>query len=692
MTELDKLVNQVYSGLVVRKDLVKEVKGNAIVPSYVLEYLLGQYCATDDEASVDAGIETVKSILAAHYVHRSDANKVKAEINEKGNKKIIDKVEVTFNDKKGTYEATFSNLQLTKVPISADIVNKNQKILVSGIWCIVSVSYTSVDIKDVSPWSIESLKPIQLSSVDFDSYRENRKSFTSEEWLHLIIHSIGFNPEMFSPRAMRLLLLRLIPFCERNYNLVELGPKGTGKSHIYSEFSPHGMLLSGGEVTVAKLFVNNNTGRIGLVGFWDAIAFDEFAGKEKKADKAIVDILKNYMANKSFSRGVETLGAEASLAFVGNTSHNVPYMLKHSNLFEDLPKAYYDSAFIDRIHCYVPGWEFDNIRSEMFSSSYGFIIDYLAEMLRHMRDYDYSSIYKKWFTLSDSLTTRDKDGINKTFSGLVKILYPDENVEKEEAEELLALAIECRCRVKEQMLRIDSTFDVPEFYYIDKASGEKREVRTLEEQTYPELYRKSIVKEEKENSVLLEMNESPATSVGSEMVLKTETKSGLEPIHKSYPDGVTGISFERLFGRYLKDATEIEIQDPYLLTFMQQKNLLDLLILIARMKKPEDEIHVKLITIKDRTKDGSASQNVNLGFIKDQIAPQGIVFTYTYDDAERIHARYIKTNTGWKIMIDRGLDIFLKYPARDLLALPSCLQEARQCRSFELTVVRDDGE
>ena len=418
MTELDKKANEIYQGLVVRKDLVKEVKGNAIVPSYVLEYLLGQYCATDDQESVTTGIQTVKDILAAHYVHRNEANRVKAEINERGSKKVIDKIEVAFNDKKGTYEASFANLGLTKVPVDSDTVNRNKKLLVSGIWCIASVSYSATQEKDVSPWNIDSLKPIQLSNIDFESFKNGRSSFSSVEWLDLLIHSIGFNPEVFSDRAKMLLLLRLIPFCERNYNLVELGPKGTGKSHIYSEFSPHGMLLSGGEVTVAKLFVNNSNGKIGLVGYWDAIAFDEFAGKEKKSDKALVDIMKNYMANKSFSRGVETLGAEASMVFVGNTSHNVPYMLKHSNLFDDFPKAYYDSAFIDRIHCYVPGWEFDNIRTEMFSTSYGFVIDYLAEMLRYMRDYDYSAYYKEWFFLSDSISTRDKDGINKTFSVL----------------------------------------------------------------------------------------------------------------------------------------------------------------------------------------------------------------------------------------------------------------------------------
>lgn len=684
MTELDKKANEIYQGLVVRKDLVKEVRGNAIVPSYVLEYLLGQYCATDDQESVTTGIQTVKDILAAHYVHRNEANRIKAEINERGSKKVIDKIEVAFNDKKGTYEASFANLGLNRVPVDSDTVNRNKKLLVSGIWCIASVSYSPRDEKDMSPWSIESLKPIQLSNIDFESFRAGRGSFSFDEWLDLLIHSIGFNPDVFSERTKLLLLLRLIPFCERNYNLVELGPKGTGKSHIYSEFSPHGMLLSGGEVTVAKLFVNNNSGKIGLVGYWDTIAFDEFAGKEKKTDKALVDIMKNYMANKSFSRGVETLGAEASMVFVGNTSHNVPYMLKHSNLFDDFPKAYYDSAFIDRLHCYIPGWEFDNIRSEMFSSSYGFVIDYLAEMLRYMRDFDYSSYYKEWYTLSDSISTRDKDGINKTFSGLMKLLFPDEKITKDQAENLLVTAVECRKRVKDQMMRIDSTFDTPSFSYVDKASGEKKFVQTAEEKQYPELYEK----EKKKPVDEVDETVKEADISIDEKKVSAPLKETLEPVHLQSPDGATGVSYDRLFGRYLDGATEINIQDPYLMTWIQLRNFLEFLNVIARRKNAEDEVTVNLVTIKDRTKEGYFNQNSNLGFIGDQFVQQGIKLNYSFDESERIHARGITTNTGWKIIIDRGLDIFAKYNNKDFLSVQLSLQEARKCRAFEMTVIK----
>ena len=341
--------------------------------------------------------------------------------------------------------------------MSPATIKTHPKLLVGGVWCICDIEYQHSDNARVVPWILGSIKPIQLSNFDFDGYVASRREFTTDEWIDLLIQSIGFNPELFGRRAKLIQLVRLIPFVERNYNLVELGPKGTGKSHIFSEFSPHGMLISGGEVTVPKLFVNNSNGRLGLVGYWDVVAFDEFAGKKKRTDKALVDIMKNYMANKSFSRGVETLGAEASMVFVGNTSHNVPYMLKHSDLFDELPESYHDSAYLDRLHCYIPGWEVDTIRSEMFSDGYGFVVDYIAEVLKSMRDADYSDRYQQHFTLGSDISTRDRDGIHKTFSGLMKIVYPHGEATKEEIEEILRFAIEGRKRVKDQILRIDST-------------------------------------------------------------------------------------------------------------------------------------------------------------------------------------------------------------------------------------------
>ena len=491
MSTLDQKINQQFPGLVVRKDLVKTVKGNAIVPSYVLEYLLGQYCATNDEATIQTGIETVKDVLAKHYVHRNESGLVRSTIKEKGRHKVIDRVSVSLNDKTDAYEAEFANLGVKNVVVDSATVKKHPKLLVSGVWCIADVEYAFTEEKSASPWIMGSLKPIQMSSFDMDSYLTARKQFTTDEWIDLLIQSVGFNPEMFGKRNKLSQLVRLIPFCERNYNLIELGPKGTGKSHIYSEFSPHGMLISGGEVTVPKLFVHNGTGKIGLVGYWDVVAFDEFAGKQKRVDKSLVDIMKNYMANKSFSRGVETLGAEASMVFVGNTEHTVPHMLKHTDLFDPLPEKFHDSAFLDRIHYYIPGWEMDIIRGEMFSSGYGFIVDYLAEILRALRNHDFSDRYTQHFTLASDISTRDRDGINKTFSGLMKIIYPQGEASKEEVEELLRCAIEGRKRVKDQLMRIDATYSKVRFVYEDKA-GKSYAVTTLEESEYPGHYNRVV--------------------------------------------------------------------------------------------------------------------------------------------------------------------------------------------------------
>lgn len=399
MNPLDQKINQYFAGKVVRKDLTKLVKGNAIVPTYVLEYLLGQYCATDDEATIDQGIQTVKSVISNHFVHRDQAQIIKSTIREKGSHRIIDKISVKLNDKDDQYEASFANLGLNKVPVTSQVAKSYPKLLTEGVWCILTMGYLKTDEKNSTPWIVENIKPIQISNVDVEEYKESRKYFTKDEWIDLLIQTMGLNPDEFSFRSKLLQLTRLVPFVENNYNLIELGPKGTGKSHVSSELSPHGILLSGGEVTKAKLFVNNSSGAIGLVGFWDVISYDEFAGKSKKTDRGLVDILKNYMANKSFSRGTSVYGASASMVFIGNTDHTVQYMLKHSNLFDALPKDYYDTAFLDRMHAYLPGWEIQKLRNDMFTSDYGFIVDYLAEILKNLRKEDYTHEYKRFFDL-----------------------------------------------------------------------------------------------------------------------------------------------------------------------------------------------------------------------------------------------------------------------------------------------------
>lgn len=684
-SDLDYKINLLFGGSVVRKDLVKAVKGNAIVPSYVLEYLLGQYAASDDEATIQAGIDAVRKILADHYVHRNESELVKSTIREKGRHRIIDKVTVTLNDKQDVYQASFASLGLTGVIVEPATVKANPKLLVGGVWCICDIEYFHSDDARAVPWILGSLKPIQMSGFDYDEYITSRMRLNTEEWIDLLIQSIGFNPERLGRRAKLLQLVRLVPFVERNYNLVELGPKGTGKSHIYSEFSPHGMLISGGEVTVPKLFVNNANGHLGLVGYWDVVAFDEFAGKKKRTDKALVDIMKNYMANKSFSRGVETLGAEASMVFVGNTSHNVPYMLKYSDLFDELPEAYHDSAFLDRLHFYIPGWEVDTIRNEMFSSGYGFVVDYIAEALRSMRNTDYSDRYQQYFTLGSDISTRDRDGIHKTFSGLMKLIYPGGEATPEEIEELLCFAIEGRKRVKDQILRIDTTMSAVDFGYSDKAGG-WHTVTTLEEEEYADYYYQTRRPERGLPS--REVAESEPIQEGDIAAVPsvTDPEKPLFVGHREFQENQRGVTYETLLLPYLRGATDITIVDPYIRLPHQGRNLVDLLALLAANKDPADEITVTLVTKEDRS-EYTQQHLLMLNDIRASAATFGIVFTVTWD--ESIHDRSIHTNHGWKILLGRGLDIFQKGSGSQF-DLGSRRQEFRQVVAFGITYIRED--
>ena len=682
LTSLDQKITGTFPGLVVRKDLVKMVKGNAIVPSYVLEYLLGQYCATNDEASIETGIQTVKEILAKHYVHRNEAGLIRSTIREKGRHKVIDKVSVALNDKKDVYEAEFSNLGIKKVLIDSGTVKMHPKLLVGGVWCIADIEYEHTEDKESSPWILSTLKPIQMSHFDYEGYIEARQQFSLDEWLDVLVQSVGFNPEYFGRRSKLLQLVRLIPFCERNYNLIELGPKGTGKSHIYSEFSPHGILISGGEVTVPKLFVNNSSGKIGLVGYWDTVAFDEFAGKQKKVDKALVDIMKNYMANKSFSRGVETLGADASMVFVGNTEHSVPYMLKHSDLFDALPEKFYDSAFLDRLHFYIPGWEVDIIRGEMFSNGYGFVVDYLAEILRHQRNQDYSDRYKEHFELSTDISTRDRDAINKTFSGLMKILFPEGGATPEEIAEILKFAMEGRKRVKDQLFRIDTTYAAVDFSY-KGADADFKPVKTLEEIEYPNYFHRTVGEGDASTG-----GETETTANGDSEASATASTDDSAPKaqHLTFAENQRGVSYDDLFGPYLKGAKSITITDPYIRLFYQARNLMELLETIVCLKSEEEEVVVDLITVEDEFK--GDQQKDFFSQMQSSMLSAGIKFHWQFDNSGAQHARHIVTDTGWKIALDRGLDIFQQYDMNDAFGLTNRIQNQRACKAFEVTFIK----
>jgi ATP-dependent Lon protease len=563
--------------------------------------------------------------------------------------------------------------------VDSGTIKKHPKLLVSGVWCLADIEYRHEEENRV-PWILESLKPIQLSDFDFDGYLAAREKFTTDEWIDVLMQSIGFNPEVFGKRSKLLQLVRLIPFCERNYNLIELGPKGTGKSHIYSEFSPHGMLVSGGEISVPKLFVENRPPyKIGLVGYWDCVAFDEFAGKKKRVDKALVDIMKNYMANKSFSRGVETLGAEASMAFVGNTQHTVPYMLRNTDLFDELPEKYHDSAFLDRLHFYIPGWEIDVIRGEMFTTGFGFVVDYLAEILRCQRNYDYSQSYASDFSLSNQISTRDRDAIHKTFSGLMKILYPNKQATKEEVEEILKFAIEGRKRVKDQLMRIDTTYPDVRFSYEAAGRGEVR-VRTLEEEQYPNIYH--LHGDTTESG-----EEQPEDVVPSPAPQATVDQQPTEG-HQVINENQKGISFDQLFGPYLRGASQITVTDPYIRMFHQARNMMELLETIAKLKADEDEIEVHLITVSDEFK--AEEQDDYFQQMQKNAIRTGIKFTWEYQLQQSLHARHIVTNHGWKISLDRGLDIFQQYAMNDAFTMANRLQEQRSCKPFEVTYIKMD--
>jgi len=689
MSELDAKINEHFPGYVVRKDLVKAVKGNAIVPTYVLEYLLGQYCATDDEASIQTGIETVKDILRKHYVNRSEAGLVQSTIKEKGRHKVIDQVSVSLNEKTDSYEATFDNLGIKKVAVDSVTVKAHPRLLVTGIWCIADVQYEFTEDSRISPWILESIKPIQIAKYDFDAYIRAREAFNTEEWIDLLMQSIGFDPAAFGRRSKLLQLMRLIPYVERNYNIIELGPKGTGKSHIYSEFSPHGQLISGGEISVPKLFVNNSNGRIGLVGYWDVVAFDEFAGREKTANKALVDIMKNYMANKSFSRGVNPMGAEASFAFVGNTDHNVPFMLKNSDLFEALPPQFHDSAFIDRLHAYLPGWEVDVIRGEMFTSGYGFIVDYLAEILRHLRNDDLSHAHEAYFKLSSQVSTRDRDAIHKTMSGLLKVLYPNGNQTEAEVEELLKLAIESRKRVKDQLARIDSTYPEVDFHYVG-SDGQQRPVATVEEGEFPQFYHRKPAQEqaEKEETEKETSAQTEETTSSDDDTSPDSTEPQAKEGHQVFAENRKGLSYERLFGPYVKGASRIIITDPYIRMFYQVRNLMEFIEMVAKDKAPEDEVAIHLITAPDEF--SAEKQQENLTSVEQASISAGIQFSWEFDSTGTIHARHIVTDNGWKISLDRGLDIFQRYEMNDVFSLSNRLQEFRSTKTFEVTYLKAD--
>ena len=481
--EIKRKLRDNFDGYIVRKDLTKSIREGANVPVYVLEYLLGQYCNSDDQDIIDEGIENVKRILRDNYVRPDEAQKILSLLREHGSYTIIDKITVVLNTKEDRYEAAFSNLGIKNIPIHPDYVKDYDRLLCGGICCILRLEYEFIeeDKKNTQPIRVRSLKPIQMPHIDMDDLKSGRKAFTKEEWIDVILRTVGMEPEKFTQREKWLLLARMVPLVENNYNLCELGPRSTGKSYVYEQISPNSILVAGGQTTVANLFYNMSNNTVGLVGMWDVVAFDEVAGIKFK-DKDGVQIMKGYMASGSFSRGKAEIQAKASMVFVGNINQSVETLLKTSSLFDPFPPEMgLDTAFLDRMHSYVPGWEIPKYRPDFFTDDYGFITDYLSEFLRELRKDSYSDLMDKYFKLGNNLNQRDTIAVRKTVSGLIKLVYPDGEASKEEVREIVELALELRRRVKEQLKKIGGMefYDV-NFSYIDNEDFEERYVSVPE--------------------------------------------------------------------------------------------------------------------------------------------------------------------------------------------------------------------
>ena len=693
MDSQQKVLNA-FIGKVVRKDLAFLVKGGLPVPTYVLEYLLGQYCASDDEEIINEGLEKVKDVIKNNYVHRAEAESVKGLIREHGKHRIIDKVTVVLNEKNDEYQATFANLGLSGVPIGTDYVRKNPKLLSgNGVWCIVTIGYISGEDVKVR-WEIQTLKPIQISNIDLQEYIEQRKNFTTEEWIDLLMHTVGLNPDTMNRREKFITLARLLPHVENNFNFMELGPKGTGKSHVFQELSPYGVLVSGGDVTSARLFVRMSGKReeLGLVGYWDVVAWDEFEQqKGRSVDAVLIDTMQNYLANKSFNRGKGTHEASASMVFVGNTKHTVPFMLKNTHLFESIPTSFIKGAFLDRIHLYNPGWEIKMLKKDSFTKGYGLITDYIAAVLHAMRNDDRTAVLKDYAKFDGSLSERDHLAIRKTFSGMMKLLYPDGKMTDQEAYELVDFAAESRKRVKDQLYVIDETFksEPALFKYINLKTGIEMNVETLEKVSNPLIIPINSIT----GTVTGELTDADAQPLNegiSEKCFAEEETSASQAakrprIHKlqeksmTFRMGQTGVSYEKLFASYMASANEITVEDPYIRAPWQIKNFMEFALMLINTR-PVDDLKLNLITNEEDEKLPELIDR--LDDIKDDLATYGIDFEYKFRD---FHDRCIKTDTGWTISLGRGLDMFEKY---NTFSIASSRQDMRKCKEFTVIFMK----
>lgn len=665
MDELDKKITSIFGGKVVRKDLLHRIKKGTNVPTFVLEFLLARYCASDDEVEIQGGLEAVLETLNDNYVRPNEANKAQSKVATKGKYKFIDKVHVNYVEKDRRHWAALENFDSRRVAISEKFYRDNDRLLQGGLWCEVTIAYNEIE-DDNYAFYIEDLRPIQLSRFNFDQYCEGREQCSRDEWLDIVLRSVGLEPSKLTLRVKMHFIARLLPFVEPNYNFIELGPRGTGKSYFFSEFSPYSTLISGGQATKATLFYNNQRKKIGLVGFWDTVAFDEVGGIRVK-DPDTIQIMKDFMANGRFSRGVEVI-ADASMAFVGNLDLSVNQIVNSEvyDLFQPLPKEF-DLAVMDRFACYLPGWEMPKNSSEFLTSNYGFITDYLAEAFHHqLKQTNRFEEVNKRIRLGSSVEGRDEKGIKKTVAAFLKILHPSEPPSDEEFQEYVAYAVECRRRVKEQMnkRKSDDEFAKIELSFVD-VEGKEIVVNC------PESIAASATQEptRKDIHVNSRSSEYPSDKKVTSTILDSPSESELPPQEDTWTEplieelkeqhytihyGATGYSYESIMTPYLVGATSIEIEDPYIRATHQIQNLVrfsEAVIKTPTIKK------IRLITSYDDDVDVK-EMSERLSELKQSLLELDIELDIKVN--KHMHDREIRIDNGWTIKIGRGLDFFQK--------------------------------
>lgn len=690
MSTLSDKLNSIFPGRVVRKDLVQRVKKGTNAPTFVLEFLLARYCATDDPDEIETGLAAVFETIQGNFVRPNESNAAQSMVQQNGSHKFIDKVRVTHNEKEKRHWAEMENFGSRRIAIHDTHYRGNPRLLEGGLWCevVVGYNYTPGDEDDYT-FHIEELRPIQVSRFDFDSFVGERSQFTRDEWKTIILRSIGLEAENLTYRQQMHYLARLLPLVEANYNFVELGPRGTGKSYTFSEFSPYSTLISGGQTTTATLFYNKTRRQVGIIGHWDSIAFDEVAGIRVK-DPGTMQILKDYMANGRFSLGTEII-APASLAFIGNIDDSIEDIVRSQkhDLFKPLPTEF-DLAIIHRFHQYLPGWEIPSNADNLLTKEYGFITDYMAEAFHHLfKNRNYFSAVKKRSRLGPGFQGRDEAAVYKTVAGLIKLLHPDGECDDAEFEEYLAYAIEGRRRVKEQLnkRKMDDEFAEIRLGYVN-SQGESIEVHCPESRGILATLDPRGTRAEAETEAATTPSPAPVTAAVQEQApaavavvpSPVENNGHLVEKHLTIRYGDTGYSYRSIFGDYLRDSKRLIVEDPYIRRDYQIRNFLQLCELAVETGTIKT---IELVTASENEFQKAEAEK-KLDELKESLADCDVVLTYRFDD--KIHDREIRTDTGWNIQIGRGLDIYQGPMTR--LKVGSTNYDLRPCMETKVTIFR----